>query len=323
MKRASAEKQRLIDLAVAHGHDVTPKKIDRWRTAGLLPHPTRKGAGRGRGVSRLSPVGTEDQLLAVCRCIERHRSFHRAAFRLWIDGYPIEIARLRDALAHLAPNPVPLEELSDQRLLEESEEVAERILRRTRASSRVKAMAREGRLSPLVSALVSIGLGRPLGEQQLSSLAPAFEEATGLDQARSADVEGQKPWLSGDSTPFITELGSARIAVSRDLVFSATEEELHAARLAFTAWEKLVEFADLVQRLHGRNALGLSMLIDPVTGLDKSEMDPMLFLGMLAFSRTNPSIIEKSLEIGTSIDPVLQALRAQVEATTRASAVAT
>lgn len=89
--------QELISGAKQAGALVSPRQLKRWRAAGLLPSPTRRGLGRGRGSRSAYPPGTLERVLALARLPRRARSPGAAVLSLFSLGYEVEEAALRRA----------------------------------------------------------------------------------------------------------------------------------------------------------------------------------------------------------------------------------
>lgn len=316
MKRASPEQQQLIDAASAHGYEVTPKQIDRYRAEQVLPSPGRAGRGRGRGVHR--PLGERDaeQLVRLCAYLDEDRSLHRAAFRLWVEDYEVPLARVRRALRCLAPDPRKIASISDESLATQSHAFSEQLLERKRVPSRVKKMIRAGTLQPLINSTLAMGLNRPRTQDD-KTFADTFEKFSGMDRGRVDHWEGKQPWLSDDSSPRVAEIAEIAHDLSPELAVYATDEELLQAKALFIYVEKLGRCVEFLQERHGENAFGLSMLVRSPLGVPRAQEGPVLFLGLLLIARANPSLVENITSMGVMLDQTLrqiQELRQQQKA---------
>lgn len=85
----------LIDAAAAHNYKATPRSLELWRYRGLLPRPERQLGGRAVW---LYPEGAEGQLLRLLYWRGRTRNLDEILIALWIEGFPIEMDRVREAL---------------------------------------------------------------------------------------------------------------------------------------------------------------------------------------------------------------------------------
>ncbi len=315
--KASAEKQALIDAAALYGFKVTPKQIDRWRSDKLLPPPAKAGGGRGRGVRRPAPEGSAEQLMRLHYFLGEDRSLHRAAFRLWIEGYAVPLERVRKALRRLVLDPVRLMETPPENLAGQVETYTEHIRARKNTPARVKKMADEGQLPALLESMLSMGLGRAIDPQAEATFGATFEEYAGLDRARTDHWKGQSPWLTGDTGPQVKVVAKVLPALRPGLADDATDEEFENARTAFRSWQKMRRCAELLQKLHGPNVFGFSMLTNPPTGVSSGMTDPTVFVGLLAFCRAEPSLIDNMISIGETLEASLATLRQQVNNATK------
>jgi DNA-binding transcriptional MerR regulator len=83
---------------IANEHGTTARSLELWRSRGLLPAPTRQPKGRAVW---LYPPGTERQLKRLLHWREKARNLSLVAIALWIEGFPIEVERIRTALGKL------------------------------------------------------------------------------------------------------------------------------------------------------------------------------------------------------------------------------
>ncbi len=94
--------EELLNLANAHGYDVTEHKLTRWRQAGLLRRPKQQSLGKGRGTQTVYPPGTGKQLLALCEIHAEERRLLYVAWRLWWAGYEVSFELIRQFLGRFA-----------------------------------------------------------------------------------------------------------------------------------------------------------------------------------------------------------------------------
>jgi hypothetical protein len=313
----SAEKQALIDAASACGFKVTPKQIDRWRADKLLPPPARTSAGRGRGVQRPAPEGSAHQLIRLCGLLREDRSLHRAAFRLWVEAFPVPLERTRKALRRLALDPMRLIDMAPEKLSGAAETYADNVRTRKSTPARVKKMADEGRLSTLLESMLAMGLGRPLDPKDEATFGATFEEYAGLERARTDHWEGQSPWLTGDTSRQVKAMITLLPRLRSNLADDATDEDFEKTRLAFSSWEKMRRCTELLEQLHGPNAFGLGMLTRSPIDVRPSKTEPMVFMGLLAFYQQEPGLIDNMIIAGETLDTALDGLREKVENATR------
>jgi hypothetical protein len=80
------------------GFEVSPRQIERWRQAHLLPGPVRHGLGRGKGSSAAYPPETADHVIRVIQALRATgRRLDLVALVLFAEGDPVDERALRDA----------------------------------------------------------------------------------------------------------------------------------------------------------------------------------------------------------------------------------
>ncbi len=105
-------REDLISFARANGYKVEDS-LARWHRLGLLPQPTQRSKGKGRGTDSLYPAGTHRQLMALLRIHVDggEKRLAHVAWRLWWEGYEIPMESVRrfllKAARSLEETPVP------------------------------------------------------------------------------------------------------------------------------------------------------------------------------------------------------------------------
>ena len=85
------------------GVSLTVWMIRRWHRAGLLPKPVQKYRLGTGGSETIYPIGTTNQLLALCKFIELFpRSLQLCGEALWWRGFPVGHKYWRDVLQNSA-----------------------------------------------------------------------------------------------------------------------------------------------------------------------------------------------------------------------------
>ncbi len=92
----------LLATARAHEFRVSRTQLARWHRGGLLPRPTQRGLGRGRGTESVYPAGTAKLLLALLRVRKGERRLSRIAWHLWWAGHDVLTDQIRAYLERLA-----------------------------------------------------------------------------------------------------------------------------------------------------------------------------------------------------------------------------
>lgn len=314
---ASDEKEKLIRHARERGHRLTSKQIDRWRLERLLPQPGARSAGRGRGVQRPSAEGTAKQLVALCDYLAQDRSLDRAALRLWIDGYPVPLDRVRKSLQRSTPDPSRLTGIAPGDLSKDIDDFCVQLADRKRVSERTREMADDGTLQPLFTKFLSLSSGQVLPEEEAREFGRAFERFSGMDRGRTDHWEGKSPWLTDDPASPVKNLARVLPLIKRDAVANASAAEMHKARDGFLAWEKMVRCTELLEKLHGANVFGFGSLTKPPLGQTPYETNVVMFVGMLAFVRLQPVLVDGVIEMGRTLDASLSILSQQVGQATK------
>src|ERR1700733_9866438 len=92
-------RDEVIQRALVLGYAVSPTQLARWHRAGLLPRPRQQALGRGRGTETLYPAGTALQVVAICQIKDEERRLERIAFRLWWEGFSVDLSVIQGQLA--------------------------------------------------------------------------------------------------------------------------------------------------------------------------------------------------------------------------------
>lgn len=91
-------REHVIAYASGLGYPVTAAQLARWQRGGLLPRPSQRPLGRGRGTMTTYPAGTAAQVVALCQIRDDERRLDRVAFRLWWAGFTVDLAVIREQL---------------------------------------------------------------------------------------------------------------------------------------------------------------------------------------------------------------------------------
>ncbi len=84
------------------GLSVSSQQVARWHRTGLLPKPSQRSLGRGRGTQTVYPPGTTRQLVALIHLHKRHRYLDDVGWRLWWHGFPVSERHWLGSLRHAA-----------------------------------------------------------------------------------------------------------------------------------------------------------------------------------------------------------------------------
>ena len=220
------------------GARVTPAKLHRWTDAGLLPRPTRRGLGRGKGKGTVSvyPATALSQAFAIHSALQLSRSLDDAAWTVWLRGFPVT-AYVRTLLADECA-------VQDRRLRQaltamRKPEVRKRVAQALRRDpSGIESLFR---VRPPSASDAFVEIVRMLLEVQIGDLrAPAYDDAAWDDLHEFALTEAGDP---SNIAKQIEDFRRSTALRSQQVSFRAirmrlkrsTDEELCACRNEITA----------------------------------------------------------------------------------------
>lgn len=102
-RTTSAADEALMAELCRRGASVTPRQLERWRGAGLLPVPVRTWLGR-RGSASTYPEGAADIVEALAEIVKRGTPLHEAALDLFARGLSVSEVVLRSAFLEVLRN---------------------------------------------------------------------------------------------------------------------------------------------------------------------------------------------------------------------------
>lgn len=295
--------EALIEMAARQGYLVTPRQVERWHKAGLLPRRRQLHLPGQRGSLGVYPSGTEAQFLALCRWRSKRRKLTELGFWLWWDGYDVPLRTVRVSLERLLPT-VP--RLSRARAFNAAEEGAAQLLRdprfvparRVRRRLRSEEDARTALLTLLVAGLGGKPLWATGAEVQLGNASPQdlVFRGLGMDRAAGDRVGTSEPWLPHTSEVVatavgqLTRLGILPEALRRARFMEASVEQLEVAREdARILTEQLPTVIRAMQADYGRDAFGLGELRD--LGQDGARDRAMMVVATLLLRRAGLSAL--------------------------------
>jgi len=98
MQQSEETLKQVLLYARTHGHRPTLAQVRRYQQNGLIPKPRQIGLGRTKGTEIRYPAGTGKQVVAACKAVKESKSFRLARWRLWWDGWSIDLSRIRGDL---------------------------------------------------------------------------------------------------------------------------------------------------------------------------------------------------------------------------------
>lgn len=116
---------RVAEILQRAGYHVTPRQLRDWVDKGALPHPTPRGKGKGKGKKYIWQQRTiVKQAATVCELLDWHGRMRPVPYMLWLLGYEMPLAVIREELLRLARgniaqlltgvNPEDYEQLADR-----------------------------------------------------------------------------------------------------------------------------------------------------------------------------------------------------------------
>lgn len=289
-------------LAAAHvaGFSLSGPQLARRHRAGLIPRPTVRPLGRGKGSASLYPLGTGQRLARILELSRGRESFESVAWRAWWedggelgplvrerllrDGarWEAELSRLADLLSgEDADEPAAVLKMDDAYAAASSE-------RMPTSLGRIRRNVGRERFATVFRVLAEVATGRfddyPDKESEL-----AVERALRIDRARSDRLRDGKPWFEGSSAEDFRRLSSAFRRRSLVELAGANAEALDSARRELRGfWEVFEIMAPIVKRVLGSEAFGLGTAGAVFAG-QPEENQPFLVLMWLAL-REDPRL---------------------------------
>lgn len=259
--------------SLASEYTITRSELARWHRAGLLPRPRRCSLGRGRGMESLYPLGTGEQLRALCRIHQTERRLVQVAWRLWWEGYAVPLEVITPMLEQACQAwQQGLEELA--RLQVNPEEFATQLergaIQRTsrKVLTRVRKRIGRQRFPHFIEVLARIGSGTFTGYTDASVAGKderwIVERGFGLDRAQKNRLADAPPWVTGDVSLVFVEL-SARLreypfgAVLQGMSDTALQRDRDEVRVFFSS---LAEMSRIFDMLFSPGAFGFSIFAD-------------------------------------------------------------
>lgn len=273
-------RDEVIQRASALGYDVSAAQLARWHRAGLLPRPRQRALGRGRGTETVYPPDTSVQVVAICQVKDDERRLERVAFRLWWEGFAVDLGVIRGQLAEIMG---PLE-----------------------AEIRKAVAAGE----------IGIGgvLGRSLGRERVAAVTAMVGQAASAEGGSSVSV----PWeLAVSWPPSLDDLAAllGQAVATRmtgtpvaDLIAQAPDDDLVRARDRTRSMVALLKDAAAPMAwLYGKSGAVFKMV-----DRQMERMTPQDYLGMVAMMVAFTPFVRPEvlavLDVGTE-PPLAQELR--------------
>lgn len=273
---ATLDSEELLAIARRHGRELSARLLETARAEGLIPRPTRAGQ-HGRTPIWLYPAGTERQLVALLRWRDHTTDPNLLRVLLWLDGFVVSPARLRDSIEQGLTNMFgaflrDLErfakarghDLASQAGLADALVEAGRVVASKRGPNAIPRTTRvpaADRADAVTLMLRMFGTGEKLAPDDHQ--AQMVERVMGLaPKARKQQVAGAEPWLSGSASDLFDAADviafPALIATARTLTDSELEQARDSANAIFRYLPMMVRMLTLMTG--DQNAAGLGFL---------------------------------------------------------------
>lgn len=254
------ERADLIRAAARAGFTIGARMIETFRGAqGLIPRPHPAGY-RGRTPVWRYPPGTDRQLVALLRWRQHTKDPDLLRVLLWLDGFPIPVSAVRQALARqlqVMTNTIE-QAIGQQELrldLDPADSAADvraiDALARTAASRRgATAIPRRGRVTAddrarAVSMMLRMFLGQAI--EGTAAEAATMERVIGIaPKGRRNAIGDSEPWLTGSAGDLFGLASSIALPNLVKAVADATSADLTAARQTVIS---LVRYLPILVRL--------------------------------------------------------------------------
>ncbi len=269
----------LLEIGRATEPTLTERKLEYWRSRGLLPSPVRSGQDGKRPIWTY-PSEVTAHLQALLQLRSQSKDPNVLIPALWFQGYPIKVRDVRSAiLSYLRKLKDDIEKQLSKNLPESTGEMSQdesrwQALEQVASVAARKRGAKVPRLSrqslrertEAITLLFGLVLGESRASADLGIAAPSVERFVGIDKGRRFRPGGTDPWMQSppeESLKIFAEVGGLDRLIQ--VMESASGELICSARTFCLG-------------LIGGLA-ALSKFADAVTGRDNSSG----FAGMLMF----------------------------------------
>jgi hypothetical protein len=222
---------------IAHGAgygDVTPSQVHRWVRDRLLP-ATGRQVSAGRAGFRTEPsLEAQAQLLALCAWRNETKQLNQLAVLLWMDGWEVPLARVRQSLRSFVPTdpPRPRNRTEREALEERLEVMAYKFAPRAKARFGRRGVQREEIAEALLPILRRVvGLGGRIRKQD----AVVIERMTGQDRARVDATPAAGPWLQTPAVESV-QMASGLTFHTASSIVEVSDEDLERAKPRLRFW---------------------------------------------------------------------------------------
>lgn len=269
MMKQGITAEELIKLGKSHGYPLTHRKLQGWHKEDLLPRPIVTRLGKGKGTASHYPIGTNQQLMSLCRLHYGggpYRRYDPLRIALWCEGFQIPINCVKASAINLLKPMLQTWQNNKTRgrdKLDIAEAFAKLIMgatfRRGTTTSRIsKRFRKEEDLQSFWIVLCCLILNDKNmlfdgddQETELGELTPneILERGLDLQAARTVSVAGMPPWLTGELADGLELLSAIEPTMLITSIEKATEAELIQARQDWLELSTLHTIAKVFERI--------------------------------------------------------------------------
>jgi hypothetical protein len=323
--------------AKIRGKQVSATQLARWHRERYIPQPVRHGLGRGRGTVSIYPPETREQLRRLCAFWSKERDAEKVQWRMWWAGYPVPDTFGQRWLSRAAAEWDEVQaawqaaQTADERDLglfpdaagEALEDLSGARLRLPRMRRLRGRAGREG-FATILRMLLETSVGKFAGYVTDRDTETSEEDervvmkALGLDSLAQRDPSWIPPGMPGEmerGLQYLSQVSAETNAAA--LLSAATQEELERARDEVRIVEKATRAAVGLPLAGyvGRSAIlfqDLDRMLAEMQPIDEA-LGLLLWLAMRRHGEGQK--MDMWIQLFTTIDPFLAALRASLEQT--------
>lgn len=267
----------LLRAAARAGAEISERMLETFRAQGLIPRPRRVGYV-GRTPQWRYPSGTDRQLVALLGWRQHSKDPDLLKILLWLDGFAIPAADIRDALARqLRVMTDVMEREIGVHARRHSLDPADHDARNQAIEAMAQTLAAKRGTTPLprrsrvraedraraVAVMIRVfGLGEAV--EGSPSDATAVERTLGIANGRRHHIEDAAPWLTGPAEDLFGAATVTALPRLLDAVTNASDAELASARQTVIALSRHLPL--------------MARMLDAVSGEDN-------YAGFAAFSQ--------------------------------------
>ncbi|MFB8047175.1 hypothetical protein ACFC8F_38460 [Streptomyces hydrogenans] len=241
------QRDNLLRAAASAGFStMTARKLESFRSSGLMPHPVRVG-NDGRRPVWVYPPDSDRQLVRLLRWRERTVDVDVLRVVLWVEGFPLDLAAVRtsativvddlshelEQLLHAEASRQGLDPVDDQDTVVGAVAATMAAMRGKNALPRPIRVPAGDRAAAVAHMLQIFALGtRP---DVTEDEAETIEKVLGVSPGRRQRVEGAEPWLTGPASLVVGAADVVSLPRMTEALAEATDAEWEEAREVATA----------------------------------------------------------------------------------------